>query len=290
MSCNGDCENCPMKDACSSGAVPKQVLDAVEKVRQALENVKDKILVLSGKGGVGKSTVAYLLTRRFSQDMQIGVLDLDLCGPSMPFLFNAEHEHLRQTATGFEPHVVDENITLVSSQFFLDNIDDPVIAWGAQKSTMVLQLLSDVDWDGNETLIIDTPPGTSDEHLSIVSFMKDAGVSGAVIVTTPEEVALTDVRRELRFCRRSGIKVIGVIENMSSFVCPECGKESTIYPRSSGGAQKMCEDEKVNFLGSIPIDPTLVCGLSGKDHILSQNVKDSISSICDKIIETLGSQ
>ena len=287
MSCNGDCENCPMKEACSSRIVPKEMIDAIEKVRQAMEFVKYKILVLSGKGGVGKSTIAYLVTRRFSQDMQVGVLDLDLCGPSMPFLFEAENEHLRQTATGFEPLAVDENITLVSTQFFLDNQDDPIIARGGQKNTMVLQLLSDVDWDDNETIIIDTPPGTSDEHLSVVSFMKEAGVSGAVIVTTPEEVALTDVRRELRFCKRAGVKVLGVIENMAAFVCPECGKESTIYPRSSGGAQKMCEDESVNFLGSIPIDPSLVAGLSGKDHALSQTVKDAVSNIYDKMLKEL---
>ena len=287
MSCNGDCENCPMKEACSSRIVPKEMIDAIEKVRQAMEFVKYKILVLSGKGGVGKSTIAYLLTRRISQDMQVGVLDLDLCGPSMPFLFEAENEHLRQTATGFEPLAVDENITLVSTQFFLDNQDDPIIARGGQKNTMVLQLLSDVDWDDNETIIIDTPPGTSDEHLSVVSFMKEAGVSGAVIVTTPEEVALTDVRRELRFCKRAGVKVLGVIENMAAFVCPECGKESTIYPRSSGGAQKMCEDESVNFLGSIPIDPSLVAGLSGKDHALSQTVKDAVSNIYDKMLKEL---
>ena len=276
-----------MREACSSRIVPQEMLDAIEKVRQAMEYVKYKILVLSGKGGVGKSTIAYLLTRRISQDMQVGVLDLDLCGPSMPFLFEAENEHLRQTATGFEPLAVDENITLVSTQFFLDNQDDPIIARGGQKSTMVLQLLSDVDWDDNETVIIDTPPGTSDEHLSVVSFMKEAGVSGAVIVTTPEEVALTDVRRELRFCKRAGLKVLGVIENMSAFVCPECGKESTIYPRSSGGATKMCEDENVQFLGSIPIDPSLVAGLSGKDHALSQTVKDAVSGIYEKILEQL---
>ena len=273
-----------MKGACGSRIVPQQLLDSIEKVRQAFENVKYKILVLSGKGGVGKSTVTYLITRRLALDMPVGVLDLDLCGPSMPFLFEAEDEKLHMTATGYEPCAIDDNISLASTQFFLENKDDPVIARGGTKNTMVLQLLSDVDWDGNDAVIIDTPPGTSDEHLSVVSFMKEAGVSGAVIVTTPEEVAITDVKRELRFCKRAGVKVLGVIENMSSFKCPECGEESTIYPRSTGGAKKMCEDEGVKMLGSIPIDPTLVAGLSGRDHEISPAIKESLTKICNEII------
>jgi Mrp family chromosome partitioning ATPase len=276
-----------MRGACGSSIVPQKLLDSIEAVRQALENVKYKILILSGKGGVGKSTVTYLITRRLAMDMPVGVLDLDLCGPSMPFLFEAVDEKLHMTATGYQPCSIDDNISLVSSQFFLDNKDDPINGTSGQKNKMILEFLSDVDWDGHDAIIIDTPPGTSDEHLSIVSFMKDAGISGAVIVTTPEEVAIADVKRELRFCKRAGLKVLGVIENMASFKCPECGSESTIYPRSLGGAKKMCDDEGVKMLGSIPIDPTLVAGLSGRNHEISPVVKDSLSHICDEIISEI---
>lgn len=285
MSCNGDCSNCPMKGSCSSGIVPEALLDSIRKVKEAMEPVQHKILVLSGKGGVGKSTTTYLLTRRLAADMAVGVLDLDLCGPSMPFLFEAEDEKLRQTSLGISPLNVDDNIYLVSTQFFLPEKDEPVIARGGQKNQMVLQLLSDVDWSESEIMMIDTPPGTSDEHLAIVSFMKDAGVTGAVIVTTPEEVALADVRREIRFCKKSQIRVLGVVENMSSYTCPKCGKESSIYPRTNGGAQQMCAEEGVAFLGSIPIDPSLVAGLVGKSHQVAPTVKAAVDSIVEKMME-----
>ena len=276
-----------MKGSCSSGIVPEALKDSIRKVGEAMEPVQYKILVLSGKGGVGKSTTTYLLTRRLAADMSVGVLDLDLCGPSMPLLFEAEHEKLRQTSLGISPLNVDENINLVSTQFFLENKDDPIIARGGVKNQMVLQLLSDVDWSEAEIMLIDTPPGTSDEHLSIVSFMKDAGVTGAVIVTTPEEVAISDVRREIRFCKKSNIRVLGIIENMASYHCPHCGKDSSIYPRTNGGAEKMCQEEGVEYLGSVPIDPTLVAGLVGKSHQIAPTVKESIDSIVGKIMDAV---
>jgi len=272
-----------MRGLCGTSQVPEAMIKAIEKVKESFIDVKAKILVLSGKGGVGKSTVTYLISKKLSETYQIGLLDLDLCGPSMPTLFNCETEKLHQTALGYEPCIVADNINLVSTQFFLDNADDPMIARGTKKNSIVLEFLSDINWDGSEILVVDTPPGTSDEHLSIVSFMSGTGIDGAIIVTTPEEVALSDVRREIRFCKKSGIKVLGVIENMSSYVCPSCGQSSSIYPRTTGGAEEMCKNEDIPLLGKLPLDPTLVAGCLGDKNPLSEAVEIALEGIAQNI-------
>ena len=289
MSCSGNCEGCSMKDTCASGGVPSQMKEALEDIKISLETVQKKILVLSGKGGVGKSTVVYLLSQMFSKENRVGVLDLDLCGPSIPILFDAPLEPLMDTSFGFEPCRVSKNISVVSIQFFLQNEDDPIIARGPKKNGFVLQLIREVDWGETDVLIVDTPPGTSDEHLAIVSFLSDSGIDGAVIVTTPDEVSLSDVRREIRFCQKANINIIGVVENMSSFHCPFCDKESTIFERTTGGAKKLCEDENLNFLGQIPIHPTIVAGKIGQGipldeqiSISSENIMKNILTILDK--------
>lgn len=289
MSCSGDCANCPMREACGTGGVPDAMRAALQDVKDSLEKVKHKILVLSGKGGVGKSTVTYILSKYFSEKNSVGVLDLDLCGPSMPFLYNCQNEKMHQTALGLEPVYVSDNISLVSAQFFLDKEDDANIARGPTKNSFVLQFLKDVDWSDVDIIVIDTPPGTSDEHLSIVSFMGQSGIDGAVIVTTPEEVAISDVRREIKFCKRAGVKVLGIVENMSSFTCKKCGKTSLIYPQTTGGAKKLCTDENLPLLGSLPIDPSLVAGCVGEDFELSPQIKESIETIGTNLLANLSS-
>jgi len=132
-----------------------------------------------------------------------------------------------------------------------------VIWRGTKKNGMIKQFLKDVEWGELDLLLVDTPPGTSDEHLSVSSFLSASGVDGAVLVTTPQEVALLDVRKELDFCRKAKIPVLGVVENMAGFVCPKCTKESQIFRATTGGARKFCDDEKIPFLGSVPLDPRI---------------------------------
>ncbi|KAH0791357.1 Cytosolic Fe-S cluster assembly factor nubp1 [Histomonas meleagridis] len=288
MSCSGDCANCPMREACGTGGVPDAMREALKDVKDSMESVQYKILVLSGKGGVGKSTVAYLVSKFLSTQFCVGVIDADLCGPSLPILFNTTNETLCQTAYGIQPCAIDgSNIELISTQFFLSNRDDAIIARGPMKNSFILQFLRDVNWGDAQLIVVDTPPGTSDEHLSVVSFMSEAGIDGAIIVTTPEEVAIADVRREIQFCKKSGVKIIGVIENMSSFTCPKCNKESSIYPNTTGGAEKLCQDENLVLLGKIPIDPSMIAGLVGEKYQISKPVADSMSVICQKLIEGL---
>jgi Mrp family chromosome partitioning ATPase len=264
--------------------------ESLQSIHDAMEPVSHKYLILSGKGGVGKSTFAYLLARTLSLSAHVTVLDLDLCGPSMPFLFNlTDGERLLETSFGFEPAYCAPQLSLVSSQFFLPNRDDPLIARGPRKNRFVLDLLKDVDWGDTQLIVIDTPPGTSDEHLSVVSFMSQTGIDGAILVTTPEEVALADVRREVRFCQRAGVRILGVVENMCAFRCPECGEESTIYPTTTGGAAGLCASENLELLGRLPIEPSLVAGIVGAAYPIPEVIQQVMAQIVEKLNPTVDS-
>ncbi len=156
----------------------------------------------------------------------------------------------------------------MSVGFLLSSLDDAVIWRGPKKNGLIKQFLRDVDWGDLEYLLIDTPPGTSDEHLSIVQYLKASGITGAVIVTTPQEVSLLDVRKEITFCKKVGLPIIGVIENMSGFVCSTCKFESEVFPRTTGGGEKMCADMDVRFLGKIPLDPIIgQCSDEGRSFV-----------------------
>ena len=276
-----------MREACQNGGVPDELKQAMSDIKDAMEYVQHKVLILSGKGGVGKSTVTYLLAKMLSKSKKVSVCDLDLCGPSMPYLFNCPIAPLHETSFGFEPSYVGRNMGLVSIQFFLENEDAPVIARGPRKNALIMQFLKDVDWGDTEVLLVDTPPGTSDEHMSVVSFMSEAGIDGAVIVTTPEEVALSDVRREVKFCERAGVRVLGVVENMASFTCPKCAKESSIYPTTTGGAAAMCESMGLKLLGRLPIDPMFVAGLTGEKYEIPKPVAEAMDGVVKNLQEVL---
>ncbi|CAF1021539.1 unnamed protein product [Brachionus calyciflorus] len=266
------CQGCPNQNICASGQANQPDPD-IELIKDHLKTVKNKILILSGKGGVGKSTVcgqiSYALAAHYeSENKQIGVLDIDICGPSLPQVFGVQGEQIHQSGSGWSPIFVDENLSLMSIGFLLPSLEDAVIWRGPKKNGLIKQFLRDVDWEELEYLLVDTPPGTSDEHLSIVQYLKPAGLTGAIIVTTPQEVSLLDVRKEITFCKKVGVPIIGVVENMSGFACPKCKVESQIFPPSTGGAEKMCEEMDVNFLGRIPIDPQIgQCCDEGKSFI-----------------------
>ncbi|KAJ3015793.1 UNVERIFIED_CONTAM: cytosolic Fe-S cluster assembly factor nbp35 [Siphonaria sp. JEL0065] len=255
------CEGCPNQNICATG--PKGPDPTIAAIADRLSGVKHKILVLSGKGGVGKSTFSSNLSLFLSQDdnTQVGLLDIDICGPSVPKMVGLEGEQIRQSSSGWAPVYVADNLAVMSIGFLMANQNDAVIWKGPKKNGMIKQFLKDVDWGDLDYLVVDTPPGTSDEHLSIVQYLKDAGITGAVLITTPQEVALQDVRREIDFCRKVGVPMIGVVENMSSFVCPKCTKSSVIFPPTTGGARGLAAEQNIPFLGSIPLDPRI--GVSG---------------------------
>ncbi|ELW67634.1 Cytosolic Fe-S cluster assembly factor NUBP1 [Tupaia chinensis] len=239
------CQGCPNQRLCASGAgaAPDP---AIEEIKEKMKTVKHKILVLSGKGGVGKSTFSAHLAHGLAEDenTQIALLDIDICGPSIPKIMGLEGEQY-----------VDDNLGVMSVGFLLSSPDDAVIWRGPKKNGMIKQFLRDVDWGEVDFLIVDTPPGTSDEHLSVVQYLAAAHIDGAVIITTPQEVSLQDVRKEINFCHKVKLPIIGVVENMSGFICPKCKKESQIFPPTTGGAAAMCQDLKVPLLGRVPLDP-----------------------------------
>jgi Mrp family chromosome partitioning ATPase/predicted Fe-Mo cluster-binding NifX family protein len=225
------------------------------QIRQRMSHIKHKILVLSGKGGVGKSTVAVNLAISLSlAGKRTGLLDIDIHGPSVPTILNLEGQMAHSAMDAILPIEVGANLKVMSIAFFLANQDDAVIWRGPMKYQMIKQFLKDVEWGELDYLIIDSPPGTGDEPLSIIQLLENA--DGAVVVTTPQEVALSDVRRSITFCRSLNLPVLGVLENMSGFVCPKCGEVTDIF--KSGGGENMALAMSVPFLGRIPIDPQIV--------------------------------
>jgi len=251
--------------------------------------VKHKILVLSGKGGVGKSTfssqLAFALQRR---QKQVGMLDIDICGPSIPKIMGCEGQSIHQSSLGWEPIYVEDNLAVISIGFLLSDPNQAVI-WRGPKNTIIKQFLKDVYWDELDFLVVDTPPGTSDEHLSITQYLKESNPDGAVIITTPQEVALLDVRKEINFCRKVGLPIIGVVENMSGFVCHKCGTETKIFAPTTGGAKKMCEDMGVRFLGAIPLDPIIARSCDEGKSFIAQAPNSlaakAYEAIFDRILE-----
>jgi Mrp family chromosome partitioning ATPase len=184
-------------------------------------------------------------------------MDTDICGPSIPKMMGVENETIHVSNAGWSPVWVSDNLGVMSVQFMLPNRDDAVIWRGPKKNGLIKQFLKDVEWGELDYLIVDTPPGTSDEHLSVNSFLKESGVDGAIVVTTPQEVALLDVRKEIDFCRKAGIRVLGLVENMSGFVCPKCTHQSQIFKATTGGGRKLCKDMNIPFLGAVPLDPRI---------------------------------
>ncbi|KAI8365677.1 cytosolic Fe-S cluster assembly factor NBP35 [Choanephora cucurbitarum] len=249
------CAGCPNQTICATA--PKGPDPDIAVIAERLAGVKHKLLVLSGKGGVGKSSFSSQLAFALSGDesVEVGVMDIDICGPSIPTIMGVANEQIHQSNSGWQPVYVQDNLAVMSIGFMLPDKDDAVIWRGPKKNGLIKQFLRDVDWGNLDYLIVDTPPGTSDEHLSIASFLKESGIDGAIIITTPQEVALQDVRKELDFCKKAKIPILGLVENMSGFVCPSCHGESVIFPSTTGGAQALADEFHVPLLGKIPLDP-----------------------------------
>ncbi len=227
--------------------------DEQRRLRERMGHIAHKILVLSGKGGVGKSTVAVnLATSLVLGGKRVGLLDVDLHGPSVPRMLKLEGERAPSENDALVPVEVGD-LKVMSIGFLLHRREDAIIWRGPMKAGVIRQFLTDVEWGDLDYLVVDAPPGTGDEPLSVCQLMPDA--DGAVIVTTPQEVALAAVRRSITFCRQMSVPVLGVIENMSGFTCPSCG--TTIDVFGSGGGERLAKEMGVPFLGRIPIDPRI---------------------------------
>ncbi len=250
--------------ACDTDSCAAQEQQGDESLEQFLERqeltktlcqIKHKILVLSGKGGVGKSTVAANMAVALALDgKRVGLLDIDIHGPSIPKLLKLEGRTLDTEGGKLVPTGYGDNLKVVSIGFMLPNDDDPVIWRGPLKMGVIKQFVKDVLWGELDYLVVDSPPGTGDEPLSICQLIPDA--DGAVVVTTPQDVAVVDVRKCVSFCRKLNMRVLGVVENMSGLVCPHCQERIDVF--KTGGGQRMAQEMEVPFLGGIPLDPMLV--------------------------------
>lgn len=224
-----------------------------QAVRERMARVAHKVLVLSGKGGVGKSTVAVnLAVALMLEGKRVGLMDCDIHGPSVPKMLRLEGAPVGKGAEGLLP-VELGGLKVMSIGFFLENRDDAVIWRGPMKYSAIRQFLADVEWGELDYLVIDLPPGTGDEPLSLIQLIEHP--DGAVIVTTPQDVSTADVRRSIGFCRSLKLPVLGVVENMSGFVCPHCGTTTDIF--KTGGGERMAREMGVPFLGRISIDPAI---------------------------------
>ncbi|RNF27267.1 nucleotide-binding protein [Trypanosoma conorhini] len=231
----------------------------------SLANVEHIVLVLSGKGGVGKSTVACQLALALTHlhGKRVGLLDVDICGPSVPTICGVAGRDVYRDERGWQPvslvpgdaSAATGDLKIMSIAFLLQSDKDAVVWRGPKKDAMIRQFVADVHWGTLDYLIVDTPPGTSDEHLTLCEILQPLNPAGAVIVTTPQDVATDDVKKELSFCHKMGIRCLGIVENMSGFVCPHCAHCTDIFSR--GGGRKLAELYEVEFLGAVPIDPTL---------------------------------
>ena len=257
-----------------------------DNVDKNLNQIKNIIAVLSGKGGVGKSTVATNLALTLAeQGYQVGLLDSDIHGPTIPTMLGLESERITQSEDGLKPIQARKNIKVLSMGFLINNKDDPIIWRGPMKMGAIKQLLGDFNWGTLDYLIIDLPPGTGDEPLSIAQLIPK--MTGAIIVTTPQNVALVSVRKSIMFVKKINIPLIGIIENMSGFSCPHCGKEINIF--KSGGGKKAALDLDVPFLGTIPLDPHIVeAGDAGSTKLEKDaQITKSLSEISENMKKQL---
>jgi len=262
----------------------KQMQAEQERIRKRVKQIKHQILVLSGKGGVGKSTVAANLAVSLAlAGKKVGLLDIDIHGPSIPKLLNLEGKTIQAAGDVILPVEMVENLKVMSIGFLLRGGNDAVIWRGPMKYQMIKQFLKDVQWGILDFLIVDSPPGTGDEPLSVVQLLENP--DGAIIVTTPQEVALSDVRKCITFCHNLKLPVLGVVENMSGFVCPKCGQRTDVF--KSGGGEIMANEMHVPFLGRIPIEPQIVQACdSGKPFIYHYNQSQTAKAF-EKILNPI---
>ena len=272
--CDGQCEGCSSKtEGCDSNLPKKADID-----------VKHVVLVLSGKGGVGKSTVSVNLAYALSNHgFKTGLMDLDIHGPSIPKMLGLEEHKLQIMGEKIQPVNVTGTLAVISMAFLLPERSTPVIWRGPMKMAAIQQFLGDVNWGPLDFLVVDLPPGTGDEALSIVQLAPN--IAGAIIVTTPQDVSVLDSSKALKFVEQIGIKNLGIIENMSGMVCPHCHEAIDLFGKDGG--KKAAEEFGVPFLGSIPLDIDMrKAGDEGKPFIIRRADNPTWQAV-DTIMENL---
>jgi Mrp family chromosome partitioning ATPase len=257
-----------------------------KRLDDRMKLVKHKIVVMSGKGGVGKSTIAVNIARGIAaKGYKVGIMDTDIHGPNVAKMLGMDDEMLYQNDDGIEPPVSADNLKVVSLAMTGSGADTPIVWRGPLKMGFIKQLLADVNWGELDCLVVDSPPGTGDEPLSVCQLIPE--IDGSVIVTTPQEVAILDSRKSVNFSKQLNVPVLGVIENMSGFVCPDCGSTHNLF--GNGGGETAAGEMEVPFLGRVPIDQKLMEAQDkGKNAFLTAPESEAVkvlSGIVDSLVE-----
>ncbi len=261
--------------------------DPDELAKQSLTRIKNKFVVMSGKGGVGKTSVSVNLAIALaSKGYKVGLLDVDIHGPDIPRMLGLNGMLTTNEKQKLQPMKFSENLGAVSIESLMSEKDDAVIWRGPVKHSAIRQFIGDVDWGDLDYLIVDSPPGTGDEPLTVAQLIPDAR---AIIVTTPQEVALADVRKSISFCKTVKMEIFGLVENMSGYICPHCNKPIDLF--GSGGGEKTAVAGGVAFLGKIPFDTEMVscgdAGISFQERFGDSVVAKAFNEIAERISKTV---
>lgn len=284
------CDSCDVAE-CKAKEKTTEEKEEEFRERQALARrlcgIRHTVLVVSGKGGVGKSTVAVNLAMGLAtRGNRVGLLDIDIHGPSVPKLLRLEGQRIGGNVGGLLPVLYAPNLRVMSIGFLLRTPDDAVIWRGPMKHGVIRQFLTDVVWGDLDYLIVDSPPGTGDEPLSIAQLLMNGGGStvdrAALVVTTPQDVSIVDVRKCINFCRQLSLPILGVVENMSGLICPHCGGRIDLF--KSGGGERMAKDMGIPFLGSIPMDSDVVESSDGGVPFISAHPDSPASTAFGRVV------
>jgi len=260
---------------------PMQMQD--NAIKDSLARIKNKILVMSGKGGVGKSSIAANIAVGLAKEgKKVGLMDVDLHGPSIAKIMGISSLLDVTPENKIMPWTFDNNLKVVSMQALMPEKDVAVIWRGPAKTGVIRQFIADVHWEDLDYIVIDSPPGTGDEPLTVAQIVPDAR---AVIVATPQELALADVRKSVNFCEKVNMEILGVVENMGAFKCPHCNEKIEIFP--TGGAENMAQSMKIPFLGAIPFDPDVVKACDRGTPIMNFNAASPVSEAMKGIIKKI---
>lgn len=246
----GECQ----QQGCGSGGSQKTDQESNENVKKALARIRHKFLVMSGKGGVGKTSVSVNLAMALAEKgFKVGIMDVDVHGPDVPRMLGLSGVKVDSTGDKLDPLHYSDNLSAISIEGIMPDADTAVIWRGPLKHAAITQFISEVNWGDLDYLIIDSPPGTGDEPMSVAQTVPEAH---AIVVTTPQEVALMDVRKSINFCKKLELDISGIVENMSGYACPHCGETTDLF--GTGGGEKTAKQFGLRFLGRIPFDPNMV--------------------------------
>lgn len=296
------CSSCPSGSSCSHSTTsggdgncndPFAQQDKI--IAQALKGIKHKIFVMSGKGGVGKSSVTVNLAAALAQrGHKVGIMDVDIHGPSVPNLLGLKSTiEVDPFDQMLLPAKYNENLSVISMDTLLEDKDQAILWRGPKKTSAIRQFLADVKWGNLDYLIIDSPPGTGDEHMTVLKSIPDAK---CVVVTTPQEISLADVRKAINFLQYTNAVILGIVENMSGLACPNCGMEINLFKK--GGGEELAKSHGLKFLGAIPLDPAAVVSADMGQPVvyLKENspakkafldLSDAIAKAADSSLESL---